>query len=58
MVLCLFASFLGIEYGMSFAAVHAQMPQTNAEEIFTDMLKDEDAAKEAVAASEADISEP
>lgn len=55
MVLCLFASFLGIEYGMSFAAVHAQMPQTNAEEIFTDMLKDEDAAKEAVAASEADI---
>ena len=54
-VLCLFASFLGIEYGMSFAAVHAQMPQTNIEEVFTDMLVDEDVAKEEVTASQEDI---
>lgn len=55
-VLCMFASFLGIEYGMSFAVVHSQMPQVNTEEIFTDVVTDhENTAEEEVEASKAQI---
>lgn len=57
-VVCLFASFFGIEYGTSFSAEHAQMPESNKETIFTDLVTDnEEAAEETVAESEAAIKE-
>lgn len=40
-VVCLFASFLGIEFGMSFAAVRTQMPQTSTSEVYQELLENE-----------------
>lgn len=57
-VLCLFASLLGVEFAMSFAAVRAQMPQSNTEAIYEDLLMDkEDEAIAEVQQKEDEIKE-
>lgn len=57
-VLCLFASFLGMEYGTSFVAVRMQLPKNNANSIMTELLTDqEEAARSEVAEKEELIKE-
>lgn len=57
-VVCLFASFMGVEFGMSFAAVHTQLPKNDAGNILSELVTDqEDAAEAEVAAKQEVIKE-